>query len=231
MKTMSSLLALALAFGLSGVANAHEAGTWVLRAGVGTVEPKDDNLELGTFGLPVGGTIANTAVQVDSGTSLTIGGTYMFTENWGFDILAALPFSHDIDVSSSDLTSDLPLGETKHLPPTFSVQYHFSPDAAFQPYVGVGLNYTTFFDEEVTSDAVSIGVTDISLDDSFGLALQLGADFELNEQWLVNFDLRYIDIETDATVTVTDGVSTASADIGTVEIDPLVFGIGVAYRF
>lgn len=231
MRIMSSLLVFALALSLSGVATAHEAGSWVLRAGVGTVEPKDDNLELGTFALPVGGTIANTAVQVDRGTSLTFGGTYMFTANWGFDILAALPFSHDINVSSSDLAADLPLGETKHLPPTFSVQYHFSPDTAFQPYVGVGLNYTTFFDEEVTAEAVSIGVTDISLDDSFGLALQLGADVELNDNWLLNVDFRYIDIETDATVTVTDGVLSASADIGTVEIDPLVFAIGFAYRF
>ncbi len=232
MKTRSmTLLALVLALGVSGVASAHEAGEWIVRAGIGNVDPKSDNLELGTFTVPVGLTIANTAVQVDSGASLTINGTYMFTDNWALDILGALPFSHDIAVSSSDLAGDLPLGETKHLPPTVSVQYHFTPEAAFQPYVGLGLNYTTFFDEEVTSEAVGVGVTDISLDDSFGLALQVGADFEINEQWLVNVDLRYIDIETDATLTTNDGTTVGSLDAGTVEIDPLVYSISIGYRF
>ena len=37
-------------------------------------------------------------------------------------------------------TSFVKIGETKHLPPTFSFQYHFLPDGQFQPYAGLGLN-------------------------------------------------------------------------------------------
>ena len=93
-----------LASGLLGVvlatpALAHEAGQWILRGGVGTVMPKDDNLRLPEIVIdPL--TITGT-VQVDDGTSLTLSGTYMFTENWAFDILAAWPFKHDIDLDAT----------------------------------------------------------------------------------------------------------------------------------
>ena len=214
---------------LASPAMAHEAGTWVVRAGVGTVSPDSDNLVLTNF--PATGIVST--IEVDDGTSLTLSGTYMITENWAFDILAAWPFSHDIDLTVVDTTSpgsptSLKAGETKHLPPTFSMQYHFLPDAKFQPYAGAGVNYTTFFDTEVTSALTSLlGVTSLDLDDSFGLALQLGADWLVDDNWLVNFDVRYINIETDATVS--DG--TTEADIGTVKIDPYVYSINVGYRF
>ena len=218
-------------------AGAHEAGTWILRAGVGTVDPKSDNLDLGSAQLAGGISLSSAQVEVDSGTSLTLTGTYMFTENWAFDVLASWPFKHDIDVAAtiSDGTTTasgtIPLGETEHLPPTFSVQYHFLPDGVFQPYAGAGLNYTTFFSEEVSGDARAAGVTNLSLDDSFGLALQVGADWMLNDSWSINLDIRWIDIETDATLTIDDGTGPESGDIGKVEIDPWVYSLNIGYRF
>ncbi len=202
MNTLFRLLVVTIMLAVVALpAQAHEEGTWVLRAGVGTVDPDSDNLDSG-LGL----------IEVDSGTSLVISGTYMFTENWAFDILAAWPFSHDIELDGAEIA------ETKHLPPTFSVQYHFAPDADFQPYVGLGLNYTTFFDTDT-----NLGL-DLDLDDSFGLAAQVGADWMLEGNWFVNFDLRYINIETDADLETV-------GDIGTVDINPLVYSINLGYRF
>jgi outer membrane protein len=201
----------------SALVQAHEAGDFIFRAGVGVVEPKSDNLSVPAL---------DATVQVDSGTSLTLTGAYMMTDNWAFEVLAAWPFKHDIDVDLAGVGT-APLGETEHLPPTFSLQYHFAPDAVFQPYVGLGVNYTTFFSEEVTAEAISLGITDLSLDDSFGLAAQIGADWILNDRWLVNFDARWINIESDATVTLAGD----SVDIGTVKIDPYVLSIEVGYRF
>lgn len=225
-----------LSIALAATAFAHEAGQWIVRAGVGTVMPKSNNLTLPEISLPP--LTINADVEVDDGTSLTLTGTYMFTQNWGFEILAAWPFKHDIDLEASifDGTSTtsgkVPFGEVKHLPPTFSVQYHFLPDAQFQPFVGLGLNYTTFMSEKLEQDVIDAGITDFSLDDSFGLAAQVGADWMINEQWLVNFDLRWIDIDADLDGTVDDGVNPpATAGLGTVEIDPWVFAINVGYRF
>ena len=225
-----------LGVALATPAVAHEAGQWIVRAGVGTVMPKDDNLTLPTIDL--GGVIVDATIQVDDGTSLTLTGTYMFTENWAFDILAAWPFKHDIDLDATiddgtgPQSGTVPFGEVKHLPPTFSIQYHFAPDATFQPFVGLGVNYTTFSGEKLNQDVVDAGFVSFSLDDSFGVAAQVGADWVFDSQWLINFDLRWIQIEADLTATVDDGNGPQTATFpDPVKIDPWVFAVNVGYRF
>lgn len=236
-RTMRLLAVGALAAMIAMPAAAHEAGTWVLRAGVGVVQPKSNNFALGSVDLGGGITLDSATVEVDSAVSLTLSGTYMFTQNWGLDILASWPFKHDIDIEatiSDGVTTEsgeVPLGETQHLPPTFSVQYHFAPDAEFQPYVGLGLNYTTFFSEELTSDAQAAGVLGLNLDDSFGVAAQLGADWLLGDKWLVNLDVRWIKIESDATLTIDDGTGPMTGEIGAIKIDPWVYSLNIGYRF
>lgn len=195
------IAAAAVAFIVSPAANAHEQGDWLLRVGVGHVDPKSDN-----------GDIAS----VDSGTSLVFNGTYFFTPNLGFEILAATPFSHDIELAADGTK----VGEAKHLPPTFSLQYHFDTAGAFDPYVGAGLNYTLFFDEDTEGPLAG---TDLDLDDSFGFAAQLGADFAVSEAVSLNFDIRWIDINTDAEL---DGVA-----LEEVEIDPMVYSLTAVWKF
>jgi outer membrane protein len=213
MKSSKYLLAAGALLALvTSPALAYEAGTWVFRAGVGVVAPDSDNLVIDP----------DTIVDVDDGTSLTLMGTYMFSQHWGFDVLAAWPFNHDIKLAGTKIA------ETDHLPPTFSMQYHFLPDSTIQPYVGAGVNYTTFFSTDVEQVLTDLtGVTDIDLDDSFGLALQLGADWTFGNRWLLNLDLRWIDIESD--LTASDGVD--SEELGTVKIDPFVYSINLGYTF
>jgi len=220
------LVAGALLALVASPALAYEAGTWVLRAGVGVVAPDSDNLVIDDG-------VDTITVNVDDGTSLTLMGTYMFSPNWGFDVLASWPFNHDINVSIINNVDpgfnpvNAKIAETDHLPPTFSMQYHFLPDGTFQPYVGAGVNYTTFLSTDVEQALVDLGIDDIDLDDSFGLALQLGADWTFGNGWLVNFDLRWIDIESDLEAT-TLGVT---GELGTVKIDPWVYSINLGYSF
>jgi len=108
----------------------------------------------------------------------------------------------------------------KQLPPTVTLQYHFSPQAAFSPYVGLGINYTFFFDIETKG---ALAGTSLDLDSSWGAALQLGADFRLAGDWRANVDVRWIDIDTEAS-----GSATGSFDV---EIDPWVLTVGVGRRF
>jgi outer membrane protein len=187
------LTALLLAYGTSAWA---EAGDFLVRVGASIVDPKSDN---------------HPVVEVDSGTSLSFTGTYFMTDQWAVELLASLPFKHDIDAVGGGN-----IGETKHLPPTLSVQYHFMPDQPVRPYIGAGLNYTIFFEEDLDG-------ADLSLDNSFGWAAQIGVDIDLTESMFLNADVRYIDIEADAKVN--------STSIGTVEIDPWVYGIHLGFRF
>lgn len=198
-KLTKGILALAL-LGSSSAALAHEKGDWLVRFGAAQVDPKSNNGEV---------------VNVDSGSSAVISLGYMLTENWAVDVLAAWPFEHDIN-----LIGGPEVASTKHLPPTVTLQYHFLPNADFQPYIGLGINYTTFFDTETTGPLAG---SDLSLSDSWGLAGQVGIDWMLGDTWFFNVNAMYIDIETDATL---DGVF-----LEKVEIDPMVYAVNAGFRF
>jgi len=217
MMKSSKLLALGTVLALAALpAQAYEKGDWIIRGGVGVVDPESTAYESVSDDLKI---------MVDSGTAVTLTGVYMFSPNWGFEILASTPFSHDIKAGSISDPVSIKIGETKHLPPTFSFQYHFMPDGTFQPYVGAGLNWTIFFDESLDQDLFP-GAS-LKLDDSFGFAVQVGGDFLFGERMTLNVDLRYIDISPDATLT--DPIE-GSDTIG-IDINPIVYSVNLGFRF
>ncbi|MFM2581307.1 outer membrane protein OmpW [Vibrio fortis] len=193
---------------------AHSEGDFIVRAGAAIVSPNDSS----------GDVLGNSALEfsVDSNTQLGLTLGYMFTDNISFEVLAATPFSHGISVNGVGEVAD-----TKHLPPTFMVQYYFGDsESDFRPYVGAGINYTVFFDESLTSTGKNAGLTDVSLDDSWGLAANVGMDYMINDDWFLNASVWYADIGTTATYkTATDTFKTD------VDIDPWVFMIGGGYNF
>jgi outer membrane protein len=129
---------------------------------------------------------------------------------------------------SDPLSTGDQLGEVTHLPPTITVNYYFNDASSqFQPYVGAGLNYTIFFDEEFTSANDAAGLKDLSLDNSFGLAAQVGADYLLNDEWFINGSIRWIDINTEASFNL-NGVE---GSVDSIEIDPWVYSVTLGYRF
>jgi outer membrane protein len=209
----------ALVVGGSCVASAtqaHEAGDFLVRVGAVQVAPDASS-----------GGVLGGGVDVEEAAGVGFSGTWFATSHLGIEVLAALPFEHDI-VGTGALKG-VDIGSTKHLPPTISLQYYPLGEGKFQPYAGIGINYTTFFDSN-TSDALNgalDGKTDISLKDSTGIALQLGADWQLNEHWYLNAAVWKIDIETTARISV-DGAQAASVDV---KIDPVVFMLGAAYSF
>ncbi|MBT8069454.1 MAG: OmpW family protein [Xanthomonadales bacterium] len=192
--------AIAMGLGLANTATAFEPGDWLVRAGASYVNPASDNSDI---------------VSVEPGTSFTINLTYMMTDVWAIEVLAAYPFKHDIE-----LLDGTKVGSTKHLPPTVSLQYHFRPTEQFQPYVGIGLNYTTFSSEKTTGPLEG---TDLKLGDSWGLGGEIGFDMMFNDDWFFNANVRYLDIDTKARL---DGAS-----LGKVNIDPWVFGGHIGFRF
>ena len=196
--------ALALA-GLAMPAFAQEAGTWTVGIGAHQVNPKSDNGSL------VGGTLD---VEVGSNVRPTITAEYFIRDNLGIEVLASWPFEHDIDINGLGN-----VGSTKHLPPTVSIQYHFG-EGKVRPFLGAGVNYTYFFSEDTTG---ALAGNDLELDSSFGLAAHAGLDFKVGDKGSVRVDARWIDIDTD--------VKLNGAGIGTVNIDPLVYGVAYVMEF
>ncbi|MFY0990792.1 OmpW/AlkL family protein [Halomonas sp. C05BenzN] len=195
----------AAAFTTSTQAFAYGAGDFFTRLGVAKVAPKSDNGSLVDGALDVD-------VQDDTNFAFTLG--YRFHDKVGVELLAALPFEHDINLNGQNLAS------TKHLPPTLTVQYYplGGTAARVQPYVGAGINYTRFSSEKLDVEGV-----DLELDSSWGAAGQVGVDLLIDDNWALNAAAWYIDIDSDATV--------GGADAGTVNIDPWVVMGGISYRF
>lgn len=233
MKNMIKPLALAtsvLAAATSAQVMALEAGDWIVRSGLTTVDPKEDS------DAPVHSALGDLGgeVSVDSDTQLGLTVEYMYSKNIGIELLAATPFEHTVSAKGGTLSA-LGLDEVadvKHLPPTLSVNYHFDTGTNFIPYVGVGLNYTIFFSEEASSALeAAVGDDDVELDDSWGWSAQVGFDYEVNQNWLVNASVRYINIETEAEIQ-TPGLAAPGHKVNVdVDIDPMVYSLSVGYKF
>jgi outer membrane protein len=116
-------------------------------------------------------------VGVDSNSQLGLNVAYFLNKNRAIELLATTPFSHDFTLDTVG-----PLGKTKHLPPTLSALYYMNIGGKnIHPYLGIGLNYTLFFDEEVTTANQNAGFSDLSLDNLLGLSTQVGVDVDINK--------------------------------------------------
>lgn len=198
-------------------AQAYEAGDVIVRTGAVAVDPQESsgNVELG-------GTPTPLEVGVDSNVQLGLTGTFMFNDKLGLGLLAATPFKHTINLNGVDELADI-----KHLPPTLTLQYFpLGAGSKLQPYVGAGLNYTTFFSEEFKSGPSAGGFNDLSLDDSWGLALEAGVDYMLTDRVSLNAAVWYADIDTEASFDVAGTPGKVDVDI-----DPYVYMLGLGYRF
>ena len=208
MKLQSLVLAAATALTMT-TAFAVPAGTWTIGAGAHMVDPKSDN-----------GTLNNgLSVDVDDDIRATVTGEYFIANNVGVELLAAIPFHHDFTLT--DANGEERKGKTQHLPPTLSLQYHFdgyNMPMNVKPFVGVGVNYTTFFKEKA-----NVAGTELKLDDSVGVAGHIGLDIPFAPTESFRIDARYMDIKTDATLNGTD--------IGEIDISPWVYGVAFVKQF
>ncbi len=183
---------------LAAPAFAQSKGDWTASIGLGYLNPKSDN-----------GTVLGQSTDISSDTRPIFTVEYFIQDNLGIELLAATPFKHDITLGGS-----IDAGSVKQLPPTLSLNYHFPTNSAWKPYVGAGLNYTTFFDEELPG---------LKIDDSFGVSLQAGLDYMINDDNGVRLNVRWFDIDSDVTLN--------GRNIGKAEIDPWLIGVSYVHRF
>ncbi|MEM8555763.1 MAG: OmpW family outer membrane protein, partial [Pseudomonadota bacterium] len=174
--------------------------------GIGTVMPTDDNGSIEFAG--------TRDLDVANSTRPTLTFEYFIADNLGIEVLAATPFDHDIDIEGGFE------GSVRHLPPTVSLLYHVPTGTAFTPIVGIGVNYTTFWDESLKAP---LNGADLELEDSWGIAATVGVDYAISDNSAIRANARYIDIDSDVKVNGTK--------VGEANIDPWVFGVSYIYKF
>ncbi|MBB1426707.1 outer membrane protein OmpW [Shewanella sp. SG44-2] len=210
--TLSLVVASLLTTGFSFGAAAHQAGDIIVRAGVAMVAPNESS--------PVVANIAEFGVDHDVQLGLNFG--YMLTDNLGIELLAASPFSHDVSLGELGKIAD-----SKQLPPTLVAQYYFGDSqSALRPYIGLGINFTNFYDSEFTQEAKDLGLDNLSLSNSWGVAAQVGLDYQIDKKWLVNASVWYAQISTDVSFDM--GADHVVVDT---DIDPWVYMVSIGYTF
>jgi outer membrane protein len=184
---------------------------WMIRGRALVVMPQESaKLSIGGVRVPGADVSISTSVVPELDIS------YFFTKNIAVElVLGVTPHN----VKGAGALAGARIGSAWLLPPTLMLQYHFTDFGAFKPYVGVGVNYTVFFNEEAKG-----GFTSFNLQDTFGLALQGGIDVMLDQHWGLNLDVKKIFLE--PKVKVNAGLVT-----GKVKIDPWLFGAGITYKF
>ncbi|HBK90829.1 MAG TPA: hypothetical protein DDZ68_04060 [Parvularcula sp.] len=213
----NTLALAAFAAGLAGTASA-EQGDWLVRLRGIIVAPTENSSDVQP-GFPGG------QVGVDNAYVPELDFTYFFTRNIAAElILATSP--HDI-VGEGTLSGLGEVADVMVLPPTLTLQYHFNPGGKLRPYAGVGVNWSIFYSEDASSALVgAVGPTSVDLENSVGVAYQVGVDFALSERWFLNADVKYIQIDT--TATLNSGGTINRVDV---DLDPIVAGVGVGFRF
>lgn len=201
---------------------AAQENPWQLRGRLIHVAP-DESGDLSVGGAPLGG-----GVDIETQTVPELDITYFFSKNVSAELILGVT-PHDVTATNVAAVAgaDVDIGDVTLLPPTLTLQYHFTDLGNFKPYVGVGLNYTLFFNED--AGPVADG---IDYDPSFGGALQAGFDYDYDGVpggWFFNVDVKKIWINTDVTVDFTSALG-AKVDAD-VDINPLVIGVGAGYKF
>ncbi len=197
------LIAAAVGMLVAGSVAAQES-PWLVRARVVNLNMANDT-----------NTTALAGVGANDKTIGEVDVTYFFNKNVAAELILTLPQNQVVNAGAATL------GTFKHLPPTLTLQYHFTDFQSFKPYVGAGINYTKITGVNLTHPTAGA----LHLDDqSFGAAFQVGVDVPLTKQVSLNFDVKKVYIRSDV-------YTSAGASLGTLKLDPVLVGVGVGYRF
>jgi len=157
------------------------------------------------------------AANVDVSTAVVpeLDFTYFFDENWAAELILATA-KHNVDVN---LGTGIDLGHVWILPPTLSLQYHFT-GGTVKPYLGAGINYTFFYGIDEGD------VAGMDYDDAVGFSMQGGLDFDLNDYWFLNVDIKKLLLTTDVSVDTGEDIIPVEVDI-----NPWIIGAGIGVKF
>jgi outer membrane protein len=217
---IASVLAATLACPLAAGAQEGEVGPWLLRGRVVNIDPNSSSTAGGAAGLPAD------AISVQNRWAPEVDVSYFFTKNIALELIATYPQSQPVSLDVPGLYSG-GIGTVKHLPPTLTLQYHLDL-GRFKPYVGAGVNFTWFTESNLVVPFVVPGGLPLSVSStSWGPALQIGLDYKLTENWYLNADFKYIWIDTQVTSN-NPGPKLVNSKL---TIDPMVYGVGIGYRF
>ena len=222
MRTLIIILTLGIGLTFGSSSFALDKGDIILRGGVGLIFPNDDSDQL--TGVP------GATVGVDDSVTFAFTAGYMLHENLAIELLGIWPANHDVEGEGILRTLGISdVGELDIFPPTLSLNYYFQPQHKLRPHVGVGVNYSVYWDTESSSQLKAIlgNGTDLDISHSVGWAVNAGLDYDISDKVFLTANFWYVDIEAEASLKAT---TLGKLDVD-VDVDPFVALIGLGFRF
>ena len=189
------------------------AGDFYVRAGISAMDPDTGSESFST--------IPRSGVRLDS--DVTLGGAlgWFVTDSVALEISSSLPYSPDLE--GNQRLKDLgigSIGDVKYVPTYLTMNFFFQDTSAVTPYLGAGVAFNKFYDENARPPGL-----DVNLDSTFDPTVLAGVELDFGGPVLVNFDVRYTLLDTDAKF------SGAINETVEMEVDPVVFTLAVGHRF
>lgn len=170
-------------------------------------------------------------IEVKDASTVGFGYTYRFNPSWSAEAALGIPPRHKT-VGRGFIEPFGQLSSVKQVSPTAFVNYHLGRWGAFEPFVGLGINYTHFTGARSTAsgNAASGGPTKIELSDSWGLAGHVGGTYSIDSKWSIVGTIAAADVKSDLKATT----STTAGDIvrtTRINFNPLVYSLSIGYSF
>lgn len=201
---MQRIAILTLSLAAIMASSAASAQSFSARVGVNGLNPKSDN-----------GQLAGAEADISNDVSFTLGGSYFIDDKWEIAVDTAADYGHDVSLAGLGQVASL-----KHMPVTVGVNYHFNGTETIKPFVGLGYAYVRVTDEKGVG---ALAGTNINIYNSKGFTAVAGLDYHINETYFIRGDLRYIDFDSDVIVN--------GGNVGTANVDPIVYGVSVGMKF
>lgn len=202
-----------------------QAGDFFVRVRPMNVDPRNNDKDTVRIN---GQNVPNGEVRVDDRWTLGIDVDYMITRNLALDIQLDTTSKHEVEGAGS-LSGLGKILDARVLPPAAILNYHFFADKRYRPYLGAGIGYAFFFDEDVKGSLEDvIGDARLDMEDTVFYVAQAGIDVDLTDRWFINAVFKATRMESRAKVDSNDGTTKLRVDVN---IDPFIYGIGVGYRF
>ena len=203
---MQRLVLTSFALAAALAASGANAQAFSLTLGYQNTDPKSDN-----------GQLAGADATVNDDWSLTGSAAYSFNDNWSVELWSGLAkFEHEVSLAGLGTVASV-----EHRPTTLSVNYHFAPDSTVRPFIGLGYGWVNVSGERTLGALSGLGIDGSNAN---GIAFGAGLDWFVSDNVLIRADVRRLSFDTDVTVETL-------GNVGTAEVDPIVYGISAGLRF
>ncbi len=163
-------------------------------------------------------------LDLESGLGAEFDATLMFSVLFGVELSVGFS-THQLQIRGDDV-GVIDAGRVWFVPLTAIAQYHLPIYGPWDPYIGLGLTWAAPFYKE-SGDANDAGIEDMEIDSGPAIAAQIGVNYQMDNRWYANIDLRYFGTSLDVQVRM-DG-----ENLPTIQLDakPLTISLGFGYKF